>query len=135
MYKIEKGDKIMKLFAIFGQDCIYQGLHGMIETEICEAESEEEALAYAKELSYNVIESYSCIQEDLETKWQDACDFDDVEDLESEEAQELWNNVITEDLDYGCYELDKEKLPTLDERELEEMLYNDFEDFIMKYQK
>ena len=69
----------MKLFAIYGQDEIYQGLHGMIETEICEAESEKEALTYAKELSYNVIESYSCIQEELELEWQDACDFDDVD--------------------------------------------------------
>lgn len=125
----------MRLFAIYGQDGIYQGLHGMVETEICEAESKKEALTYAKELSYNVIESYSCIQEELELEWQDACDFDDVEDLESEEAQELWNNTITADLNYGCYELDKEKLPTLDEKELEEMLYDDFEDFVTKYQK
>ena len=135
MYKIKKGDKIMRLFAICGQDVNYQGLHGMREVELCEADSEEEALTYAKELSYNVIESYSCIQEEFELEWQDACDFDDVEDLESEEAQELWNNTITADLNYGCYELDKEKLPTLDEKELEEMLYDDFEDFVTKYQK
>ena len=125
----------MKLFAIFGQDCIYQGLHGMIETEICEAESEKEALTYAKELSYNVIESYSCIQEDLETEWRDACDFDNIEDLDSDAAQELREEIFSQDLDYGCYELDKEKLPTLDEKELEEMLYDDFEDFVKKYQK
>ena len=132
---IKKGSENMKLFAIFGQDCIYQGLHGMIETEICEAESEKEALTYAKELSYNVIESYSCIQEDLETEWRDACDFDNIEDLDSDAAQELREEIFSQDLDYGCYELDKEKLPTLDEKELEEMLYDDFEDFVKKYQK
>lgn len=131
----KKGDKIMKLFAIFGQDCIYQGLHGMVETEICEAESEKEALTYAKELSYNVIESYSCIQEELELEWQDACDFDNIEDLDSDAAQELREEIFSQDLDYGCYELDKEKLPTLDEEELEKMLYDDFEDFVTKYQK
>ena len=125
----------MKLFAIYGQDEMYQGSHGMIETEICEAESEKEALTYAKELSYNVIESYSCIQEELELEWQDACDFDNIEDLDSDAARELREEIFSQDLDYGCYELDKEKLPTLDERELERMLYDDFENFVKKYQK
>lgn len=125
----------MKLFAIFGQDCIYQGLHGMIETEICEAESVKEALTFAKELSYHVIDSYADIYDTLEEDWRDACDFDNIEDLDSDAAQELREEIFSQDLDYGCYELDKEKLPTLDGEELEQMLYNDFEDFIKEYQK
>ena len=135
MYKIKKGDKIMRLFAICGQDVNYQGLHGMREVELCEAVSEEEALTYAKELSYNVIESYSCIYDDLHTDWEESCAFEGIEDLESDEAEDLWNYILNDDLDYSCYELDKEKLPTLDEKELEEMLYDDFEDFVTKYQK
>jgi len=126
----------MKLYIIWGQDLLYRGEHGMIEYEICEAQNEEQALSFAESLASMVVESYPIIYNELDREFKEECSCLNIEDLDSDEALKVWEDILKEDLDYGCYELDKNKLSTLNEDELmQELQYDSIENFIKKYGK
>lgn len=119
----------MKLWAVWGKDDIYGGLHGMKEIGIYEG-NETEAIEYARELADNVICSYSNIYDTLENSIREYCEFYGIE---SEEEDDIREEFYNNDMIYGCIELDVNKLPTLDIEELEKMYYNDEDDFIEAY--
>ena len=119
----------MKLWAVWGYDDIYGGLHGMKEIGIYEG-TENEAIEYARELADSVICSYSDIYDTLEDSIREYCEFYGVE---SEEEDDIREEFYNDDMVYGCIELDVNKLPTLDIEELEKMYYNDEDDFIETY--
>lgn len=119
----------MKLWAVWGYDDIYGGLHGMKEIGIYEG-NETEAIEYARELADNVICSYSNIYDTLENSIREYCEFYGIE---SEEEDDIREEFYNDDMVYGCIELDVNKLPTLDIEELEKMYYNDEDDFIETY--
>ena len=54
------------LYAIHAYEGIYGGLHGIESFAVIEAETTEEAEHYGLEMSYEVIDDYSCIMEDFE---------------------------------------------------------------------
>ena len=124
----------MAYWAIKGYDDYYDGLHGMAEYEIFEG-TEEEANARGLEMSYEVIESYSEIEEALEDNIEDELSYYDFEDDDEEEATRdfIRNRTYNQDTAWEVYQLDKSKLPTLDFNELENMFYNDSDDFLKKY--
>ena len=123
----------MKLWAVWGYDNIYGGLHGMKEVEIYEG-TENEAIEYARELADNVISSYSNIYDALEDSVREYCEDEGIEmGVGSEEEDDIREEFYNDDMVYGCIELDVNKLPTLDLEELEKMYYNDEDGFIEAY--
>lgn len=124
----------MAIWAIKGYDDYYDGLHGMAEYEIFEG-TEEEANARGLEMSYEVIEGYSEIEEALEDNIEDELSYYDFENDDEEEATRdfIRNRTYNQDTAWDVYQLDKSKLPTLDFNELENMFYNDSDDFLKKY--
>lgn len=124
----------MAIWAIKGYDDYYDGLHGMAEYEIFEG-TEEEANARGLEMSYEVIERYSEIEEALEDNIEDELSYYDFKDDDEEEATRdfIRNRTYNQDTAWDVYQLDKSKLPTLDFNELENMFYNDSDDFLKKY--
>ena len=123
----------MKLWAVWGYDDIYGGLHGMKEVEIYEG-TENEAIEYARELADSVISSYSDIYDALEDSVREYCEDEGIEmGVGSEEEDDIREEFYNDDMVYGCIELDITKLPTLDLEELEKMYYNDEDGFIEAY--
>ena len=123
----------MKLWAVWGYDDIYGGLHGMKEVEIYEG-TENEAIEYARELADSVISSYSDIYDALEDSVREYCEDEGIEmGVGSEEEDDIREEFYNDDMEYGCIELDVTKLPTLDIEELEKMYYNDEDGFIEAY--
>ena len=123
----------MKLWAVWGYDDIYGGLHGMKEIDIYEG-TENEAIEYARELANNVISSYSDIYDALEDSVREYCEDEGIEmGVGSEEEDDIREEFYNDDMVYGCIELDINKLPTLDIEELEKMYYNDEDGFIEAY--
>lgn len=123
----------MKLWAVWGYDDIYGGLHGMKEVEIYEG-TENEAIEYARELADSVISSYSDIYDALEDSVREYCEDEGIEmGVGSEEEDDIREEFYNDDMVYGCIELDINKLPTLDIEELEKMYYNDEDGFIETY--
>ena len=123
----------MKLWAVWGYDDIYGGLHGMKEAEIYEG-TENEAIEYARELADSVISSYSDIYDALEDSVREYCEDEGIEmGVGSEEEDDIRKEIYNDDMVYGCIELDVNKLPTLDIEELEKMYYNDEDGFIEAY--
>ena len=123
----------MKLWAVWGYDNIYGGLHGMKEVEIYEG-TENEAIEYAREFADSVISSYSDIYDTLEDSVREYCEDEGIEmGVGSEEEDDIREEIYNDDMVYGCIELDVNKLPTLDIEELEKMYYNDEDDFIETY--
>lgn len=123
----------MKLWAVWGYDDIYGGLHGMKEVEIYEG-TENEAIEYARELADSVISSYSNIYDALEDSVREYCEDEGIEmGVGSEEEDDIREEFYNDDMVYGCIELDVNKLPTLDLEELEKMYYNDEDGFIEAY--
>lgn len=123
----------MKLWAVWGYDDIYGGLHGMKEVEIYEG-TENEAIEYARELADSVISSYSDIYDALEDSVREYCEDEGIEmGVGSEEEDDIREEFYNDDMVYGCIELDVNKLPTLDIEELEKMYYNDEDGFIEAY--
>lgn len=123
----------MKLWAVWGYDEIYGGLHGMKEIDIYEG-TENEAIEYARELADSVISSYSDIYDALEDSVREYCEDEGIEmGVGSEEEDDIREEVYNDDMAYGCIELDVNKLPTLDIEELEKMYYNDEDGFIEAY--
>lgn len=123
----------MKLWAVWGYDDIYGGLHGMKEVEIYEG-TESEAIEYARELADSVISSYSDIYDALEDSVREYCEDEGIEmGIGSEEEDDIREEFYNNDMVYGCIELDITKLPTLDIEELEKMYYNDEDGFIEAY--
>ena len=123
----------MKLWAVWGYDGMYGGLHGMKEVEIYEG-TENEAIEYARELADSVISSYSDIYDALEDSVREYCEDEGIEmGVGSEEEDDIREEFYNDDMVYGCIELDITKLPTLDIEELEKMYYNDEDGFIEAY--
>ena len=123
----------MRLWAVWGYDDIYGGLHGMKEVEIYEG-TENEAIEYARELADSVISSYSDIYDALEDSVREYCEDEGIEmGVGSEEEDDIREEFYNDDMVYGCIELDVNKLPTLDSEELEKMYYNDEDGFIEAY--
>lgn len=123
----------MKLWAVWGYDDIYGGLHGMKKVEIYEG-TENEAIEYARELADSVISSYSDIYDALEDSVREYCEDEGIEmGVGSEEEDDIREEFYNDDMVYGCIELDVNKLPTLDIEELEKMYYNDEDGFIEAY--
>lgn len=137
----------MSLYYVCGQDNEFQGLYGMSYDQIfeCDENEEEELYEVGRNLSCEVIESYSTIQECLDEKVNDFCMVHYNLDLSTkflwefnEEETEIIEAVRAEiyekDIYYYYIKLDENKLPTLDPYELDDILINmGSEEFLKEY--
>ena len=124
----------MGIFAVWGEDAIYGGIHGMYEYEVIDAKTETEAAFYARTLSESVICSYQEIENELEEQIKEICEEEDIEyGTETIEESNIRENIYDMDLQYGCVELDISKLPTFNLTKLTDMFYNEDELFIKEY--
>ena len=117
-----------KFYAIRAYDQIFDGLHGMEDQNIIEADNYEEAEDVATEMSYEVMDSYSEIQIHFENS---------AEDEGFEKDTEEWDNYIEdlrcEDVAYDIYEL--KDLSSEDLKVLAQEFYDYPEEFLKKYEK
>lgn len=125
----------MGIFAVWGEDALYDGMYGMYEYEVIDAKTETEATFYARTLSENVICSYREIEDELEEQVKEICEEEDIEyGAETIEESNIRNNIYDMDLQYGCVELDISKLPTFDLTKLTNMFYNEDGLFVKEYE-
>lgn len=114
----------MKLYYISGKDNLYQGLHGMQDSRIVLCDDDDEAIEWAKELSYDVMESYSNIYEDLEERVVERCAEECVYYKDDgSEVDRIREEVYDEDLNYEVDLLNSNWLPTEDIDELDDLLW------------
>ena len=116
------------LVAVNAFENIYGGLHGMNSRSVIEVESEQEAVDYAVEESYDVMNSYREIIEDLE----ESIEYYYLQDEDADEDL-IREDIYSENVAYTIFILDKDKLPTLDTNVLDSMYYNRPDEFIEKY--
>ena len=125
----------MGIFAVWGQDAIYNGNGGMCEREVISASSKEEAEEYAITLSKSVICSYQQIYDELENQVEEICEEEEIEyGAETNEEANIRENIYNMDLEYACVELDIHKLPTLILEDLNDMFEKEEKYFIDEYQ-
>lgn len=123
----------MAIWAIRAYDEFYSGLHGMENYEIFEG-TEEEADECGREMSYEVIESYSDIYDSLEDDVKQYCEEEGFDyDENGEEVEDIREEVYGADTAWDIHELDVTKLPTLDFNELDNMFYNNPDEFLELY--
>ena len=123
----------MKLYVVYAADELYQGLHGLEDWSIWECEDENEALNIGYENSIQIINSYSCIYEQLD---QDIKDYmEDGKNWSEEDIDQLTMDIYDEDTYYNVWEIDEDITKEYDVNILEKMLIDDPEDFIKTYCK
>lgn len=117
------------LVAINAFENTYGGLHGMNSRSVIEVDYEQEAVDYAIKESYNVMNSYGEIVEDLEESVEFFLELGDNKDIE----ENIRDDIYGENVAYEVFILDKDKLPTLNIDVLDSMYYNNPDEFIEKY--
>ena len=123
----------MAIWAIRAYDEFYAGLHGMKSYEIFEG-TEKEADERGREMSYEVIESYPDIYDSLEDDIRQYCEEEGLDyDENGEEVEDIREEFYGEDIAWDIHELDVTKLSALDFNELDNMFYNNPDEFLELY--
>lgn len=122
----------MALYLIKGYDNLYSALHGMERSEIIECSNHDEAIDFAQDLSYDVIQDYAEIYDSLEETVQEICENEGIiYGNNTEEENRIREKVFREDAMYEVYLLDMNVIEnrklTIDD--LEDFLYYDEETF------
>lgn len=113
------------LYAIYADEAMYCGLHGMYTTQVVECPSLEEAEEIGLEESRRVMESYNCI---IESIYEQASE--EYEEW-SHEWEDMVNEIMEENTSYQVFEIKDSKGKSI--QELDEEFYNDKESFIKEY--
>lgn len=116
-------------FAIYACDCLYGGLHGMYDCGIFKFFNVEDAIIQGREMSRQVIESYSDILDTLEDDFREYY----REDMFDDELNDLWEDIVYSDISYEVRLLKSEYLTNSTIAELEEEFYNDPQIFLQNY--
>lgn len=123
----------MAIWAIRAYDEFYGGLHGMERYDIIEG-TEKEADEYGLEMSNEVIESYHDIYDSLEDEIREYCEEEGFDyDENGEEVEDIREEVYGGDTAWDIHELDRAKLPTFNFNELNNMFYNNPDEFLKLY--
>lgn len=107
----------------------YGGYHGIEDWTISEGRTEEEVVEEARELSLEVMSSYSCIIDELENDIEAFTD----EDMSEDDIEDLRFDIYNENIAYEIWKIDSDIIKEYDINTLEKWLNNDPEDFIEKY--
>ena len=127
------------LYAVIACEQMYDGMHGMVSYFVVEG-TEKDAEEAAIEASYEVMQEYSCIMDDLNAMAEEAIDFDfDEESDEIEGGSEEWDEAYSyalgetmrENTQYEIYPIVKETNLSLEQ--LDNLFYRNPEAFIREY--
>jgi len=117
---------MMYVIHAFEEKC--GGYHG-IEDWTISTGTEEEAIEEARELSLDVMNSYSFIVDELEN---DVEAFTD-ENMSEDDIEELRYDIYNENVAYEIWKIKSDIIKEYDIDTLEKWLYDDPEGFIEKY--
>ena len=87
----------MALYFIYAAEYMYQGLHGMYDYAIEEAESRDDLEAEAIGMSYDVMDSYGEISERLRSDAEEEVEFNDYDEEDYDSVLEAALNEKYED--------------------------------------
>lgn len=111
------------IYAIYACECLYEGEHGMNDVFVAEFKSDEAAIDCAREMSYEVMDSYECIGRDLWEEVLERIEYGASDDRAETERIE----VYMENLSYDVWLIDPKGQPL---EELNDMAYNNYLDLI-----
>lgn len=117
------------LYVIHAFEEKYGGYYGMEDWSIWNCDNEKEAISIARENSIDVINSYSCIYDELESDIESFID----ETMSEEEKEQLCEDIFNEDIAYSIWKIDSDIVKEYNIDVLEKWLNDDPEDFIEKY--
>ena len=117
------------LYVCYGADEIYQGLHGMYNCYIEDCNDENDALHIARDLSFDVIDSFPLIYETLEEDYEEAI----TENMSQREKDDVHTDIYKEDTYFNVWKIKENICKNYSQEELEEILDEDFEFFIEEY--
>ena len=124
------------LYAVIACEQMYDGMHGMVSYFVVEG-TEKDAEEAAIEASYEVMQDYSSIMEDLEDAAREEIEFDDDEEdyEESAERDDKYSRALDEqmqeNLQYEIYPIVKETNLSLEQ--LDGLFNNSPEEFVREY--
>jgi hypothetical protein len=115
----------MERYLIYTCEQIFHGLHGINTIDVIEGDYEE-AQEFAIDSSYDLMNSYSDIQHELETSVQELM----ADDWEEDHA---WEEVTTANLEYYLYKIDETKAKDLSTDFLNNLAHRDYDEFRNQY--
>ena len=92
---------------------IYHGLHGMYTSAVIEG-TYKEVSEIAERESYDVMDSYGTIDEDLRSEVEDIMSYEDCTE------DEAWKMVTDNNVEFYVWEIDEEKAEGLSTEELDQ---------------
>ena len=114
----------MTIYAIKAYEQTYGGLHGVYDIHVEDYESLESAESDGETMSYEVMESYSDIEESIAAE---------AEEYPEDEREDAYADLKRENVAYEIWELLPDYHFTISE--LDEMLFEDWEGTIESYFK
>lgn len=122
----------MSRYFCYATENKYQGLHGISNTFVVEAENIEEAQAQCFQASIELMSSYEDIEEEL---WEDAKSYLNDEDVENQDKlDEAFWECQCENACAQVWKIDEKKAKKFSTRELDTIAYNEgYESFLEEY--
>ena len=117
------------IVAIYACECTYGGLYGMYSKAVLEVSDIEEARDIAVQMSYEVMDSYEPIAEDIETEVEYAIH----EQGDERDYDEIANEYYSERVEYMIYAPSPELIKGKDISDLDKEFYQDEDTFLKKY--
>lgn len=117
----------MRRYLIYACDDYFDGYHGMDRIAIEECQDLDEACALGESYSIEVIESYPDIYDIMKDR------LDELISNGYSNEEELWDEVIQDDIKYEVTEINEDKAGFYLTDELEEMAINDYGNFYKKF--
>ena len=128
------------LYAVIAYEQMYGGLYGMVSYFVIEG-TEEDAEEAAIEASYEIMQEYSCIMDDLEAAAREEIGFDEDQygDYKEGEGSAAWDDEYSRALDeqmaenlmYEIYPIVKETNLSL--KQLDNLFCRNPEEFVREY--
>lgn len=119
----------MPRYLIYSAEQIFGGLHGMCVYEVIECADEKAALDYALEGSYDVMDTYYDIIENLEEQARDSISFDEEVEEDTLEYENLFFSYLDqlrdENTEYMAWKINEEKAKDYSLKELNDILFNE----------
>lgn len=118
----------MAIYAIYADEYIYSGEHGMFYTEVDEYKNKDDAIDAARMLSYDVMDNYLCIREIL---WENATERANDYGFDDTRVDTFYEDERIDNLSYEVWEINPKGKSV---EWLDETLVNTcFKDFINEY--
>ena len=91
-------------YFIYVTESMYQGLHGLHEQRVIEADSVDEVYEWGLDIGRDLIHSYSELEDIFTERYEENEDYEDTEDI----IVDVWKikddvQINTYDLDYKAY--------------------------------